>query len=148
LLRSRVLRHPLLTVSPWFEARRREYQDQLQRVSETGDLDTWVAFFSEAIRVQADATAEKIDRLLAAQEDARELVRQHKLRGVGAAIAEDLISQPVVTVGWAAKHHGVTYPAANTAIFRLTQMGLLREATGGTYGRVFRNEEIMRILES
>ena len=50
LLQRGVMREPLLAVSPWFEARRREYQDSLQQLSETGEWDPWVAFFCEAIR--------------------------------------------------------------------------------------------------
>ena len=148
LLQAKVLGEPLLTVSPWFEARRRDYQDELQRVSETGDLDRWVAFFSEAVRAQSNSTALKIERLLECQERARALVRDHRLRGIAAVLAEDLIGHPVVTVPRTAKNYGVSYPAANTAIGRLVDLGLLRETTGGRYGRVFAAEEIVRILES
>ena len=70
LLQHGVIREPLLTVSPWFEARRRDYQDALQRLSETGEWDPWVAFFAEAIRAQAEETATKVDELLAFQEHA------------------------------------------------------------------------------
>lgn len=39
LMQYGVLRFPILIVSPWFEARRLEYQNHLLRVSQTGDFD-------------------------------------------------------------------------------------------------------------
>ena len=147
LLQDRVIRQPLLTVSPWFETRRRDYQDALQAVSETGEWDPWVAFFCEAIRAQATETTRKVDELLAFQERARATAREHRIRGVGVQIAEDLIARPIVNPSWAARHCGVTYPTANTAIERLVDAGLLRETTGGRYARSYACDEVIRILE-
>ncbi len=45
LMQRNVLRHPILVVSPWFEARRTEYQEALLRLSITGEWDAWVRFF-------------------------------------------------------------------------------------------------------
>jgi Fic family protein len=148
LMRAGVLREPILTVSPWFETRRRDYQDELQRVSETGDFSRWVAFFAEAIRAQAESTALKVDDLLALQEEMRTIARQHGLRGVAADIVEGLIGQPIVTPKWAAKTFGVTYQAGNNAVGRLVDIGLLREITGGRYGRVFAAADVIQILEA
>jgi hypothetical protein len=54
---------PVLNLSPWLEARRREYQDHLLAVSATGDFEPWIRFFSEAVRAQAFRGVEKIDAL-------------------------------------------------------------------------------------
>ncbi len=48
----------------------------------------------------------------------------------------------------AAKMHGVTYPPANRAILKLVELGILREFTGKTYGRVFVCDEVLRLLTS
>jgi Fic family protein len=62
LLEAGVIREALPTVSPWFEDRRTEYQDQLLRVSQTGDYDTWVRFFARGLRDQAQQTVARIER--------------------------------------------------------------------------------------
>jgi Fic family protein len=64
LAREGELRVPVLDISPWLEVRRREYQDHLLRVSMTGRFDTWIRFFSEAVRAQAVLALERIDALL------------------------------------------------------------------------------------
>src|SRR5262249_516919 len=75
LLPGGVLHEPLLTVSPWFEARHREYQDRLGRLSEDGDWDDWVAFFSTGVATQAASTTQKVRQLLAYQDETRARAR-------------------------------------------------------------------------
>lgn len=146
LIQSGALREPLLEVSPWFEHRRDEYQDHMLAVSQTGNWNPWVRFFCTGIRDQALATVERVDKLLEFQSDIRSRLRSQKVRGVASAIAEELIGYPVVTVSWASRRHGVTFPAANSAIRRLVELKVLREATGRTYNRVFQSDAVYEIL--
>jgi Fic family protein len=146
LVRGGDLREPLLEISPWFERRKRDYQDHLLEVSTTGDWNRWVRFFCAAIRDQAEDTVHRINELLRYQAEVRALLRSEKVRGVAVAIAEELIGQPVVTASWAARQHGVTFAAANNSIARLVKLGVLREATGRGYGRMFRSDNIFDVL--
>lgn len=147
LLLSGTLREPLLTVSPWFEARRSDYQDELQRVSETGEWDRWVTFFATGMRDQADDTTRKIDDLVGIHLRAKELCRSNNIRGTALDVAEGLIARPIITPTWVQSHYGVSYPSANNAVARLEHLGLLREITGGSYGRVFAADDVLRVLE-
>jgi Fic family protein len=148
LIRSEVLHEGVLTISPWLEQRRREYQDHLLRISQTGAFDPWVRFIAQGITERADAATDQVHRLLGFQQSARELSRTYPLRGVAAQIAEDLIGRPLVTPTAAARIYDVTYPAANNAISRLVEAGLLREITGGRYGRIFVSAEVLAIIET
>lgn len=147
LLQDGVLHEPLLTVSPWFEARRRDYQDRLITVSETGVWDEWVAFFAEGVAAQAASTTEKVRMLLAYQADTLALARQRAMRGLTVDLIEGLIARPILTSGWVADVHGVSRQAAITAIARLVDAGILKETTGRSYGRVFAAQAVVRILE-
>jgi Fic family protein len=148
LMRDRQLSIPVLVVSPWFEARRREYQDQLLDLSATGDFDAWVAFFCEGIRAQAVTTQERVQSLLDYQVEAREICRRKKIRGVASRVAEDLIGNPMLTPTRIAEEYGVSYQAANKAILRLEQEDLLTEITGRKYGRMFASDDVLRILQA
>lgn len=147
LMQYGVLREPLLIVSPWFEERRREYQDHLLALSQTGDYDPWIAFFCEGIWAQAESTIDRVDKLLDYQEELRRLVRDKNIRGVAARIAEDLIGNPMIQPTWAAKHYGVSYQAANNGIQRLLIEGVLDELTGRTYGRVFASSYVLGLVQ-
>jgi Fic family protein len=146
LVRDGVLHHGLITISPWLEQRRLEYQDQLLRVSQTGDFDPWIRFMATALRDRADAAGSQVERLLGFEQSMKDLARSYPLRGVAAAIAEDLIGRPVVTPTGASKLYGVSYPAANNAVARLVDAGVLREVTGKRYSRVFVAPEVLAIL--
>lgn len=148
LMTERALREALLEVSPWLEARRAEYQDQLFALSKTGNWDQWVRFFATAVRDQSASAVDRVNALIQYQSELRELLWSKSVRG-GAAmhIAENLVGQPVITVTWAARLCNVTFPAANYAIRRLVSFGILEEVTGRDYGRVFVARPVLRIVD-
>lgn len=148
LLLAGALHEPLLTVSPWFEARRTDYQDELARLSEAGDWDRWVLFFATAIRDRAAATIATVDALVAFAARAAARCRAARVRGLALDVAEALIARPVLTPRGVQRHYGVAYHTANAALAKLAEFGLVREATGGTYARVFIADEVMDVLRA
>ena len=146
LVESGDLRVPLLNISPFFEQARDEYIDHLRAVSATGDFEPWVAFFASAIKTQSEQALTKADALVEAREKTMEKLHNANVRGVALRIAEGLVGSPYTTATRAADAYGVTYEAANSAIARLVEHGVLREATGRTYGRVFMSPEIVAIV--
>ena len=146
LIQYGTLREPLLIVSPWFEARRRRYQDGLLSLSRTGDWSKWVEFFAEGLRDQATETHRQVERLLHFRESIRTRVREGALRGVAGRIAEDLIVNPAVTPTSAKEQYDVSYQAANSAIARLVSEGILIEVTGRTYARIFAAPDVYLAL--
>lgn len=148
LARRGELRVPVLNLSPWFEQRRRDYQDALLATSATGDYDTWIRFFCTAVEAQARQAVERIDHLLDWKEGLMETLRAAKVRGVALTIAEELIGYPMLTPTTAAKLYNVSYPAANSAIRRLEELGVLHERTGGKYARVYEARDVLRIINA
>lgn len=146
LIDAGALSYPVLNISPWFEDRKDEYKDHLLQVSATGDYNPWVQFFSEAVKAQAEDGVRRIEELLSYKDDVLQRLANHRVRGVAVRIAESLLGYPIITPTSAAKMHGVTYPPANSAIDRLVQLHVLREATGRSYGRAFICDDVMNIL--
>ena len=147
LVDAGALRHPLLNISPWLEQRRSEYQDRLLAVSQVGDYDSWVRFFCTAIRDQASDAVERIRRLVDIRDAMEAQLREDGAKGTALDLVSDLLGYPVLSVGQAAKLHSVTFPAANNAIRRLIKLGILREATGRSYGRIFLCDRIIEEVE-
>lgn len=148
IMEARVLRYPILNLSPWLERRREEYVAGLENVSATGDIERWVSFFCRAVAAQASAGVTAIDRLLSFRDDAVATLRSHRVRSVAVPIAEELIGYPVITPTVAAQRHGVSYPSANTAITRLVDIGILRQVGDRSYARMFFAPRVMEILEA
>ena len=137
---------PLLNVSPFFERARDEYIDHLRTVSETGDFEPWVAFFAEAVRVQAQLGLTKAEELIGVRDQITQRLRDVGVRGTAIRIAENIIGYPVTTVARAAEQSGVSYESANSAVGRLVDEGVLHEITGGNYRRVFVAQEVLDII--
>jgi Fic family protein len=144
----RELRVPVLNLSPWLEQHRTTYQDHLLRCSTTGQFDEWIRFFCQAVHAQSIGAIEKIDALHAWKEETVGRLKSAKVRGVAVNIAADLIGYPVITPTLAAKIHKVTYQAANSAIKRLADLGILQERTGRPYARLFAAPGVLRIIDS
>lgn len=126
LLEEGMLSVPILNISPYLEQRRTEYQDRLRQVSATGDLDQWVGFFSEGIRVQAEAGLEKTNRLLEYQKQVVQMLRSRNVRGTAIQVAEDLIGHPILTPAWVRDTYKISYQSASGALQTLESAGVLR----------------------
>ena len=147
LISAGELRMPVVNISPWLVSRRDDYQNLLAHVSATGDWDSWVSFFAEAVLAGAGDAVSTIERLLDLRDRLVGRVRQAGVRGVALTIAEELIGYPLITSRRAAESTGVSYPAANAGIARLVELGILRERTGRAYARVFACDEVLEIIE-
>jgi Fic family protein len=140
------LRYPVLNISPWLEQNRTEYQDGLLRVSQTGEWDPWVCFISTAVHAEALEVIARVDKLLALREGFQAALRGSK--GVSLRIADDLIGYPMMTASLAAQLYRVSYQAANSAISKLVERGILRQRTAGRYDRIFQCDAVLSALES
>lgn len=112
----------------------------------TGNFSPWISFFAAAVVAQADDAVGRIDKLITIRQSMIDLLRAEGAKGVVLDIVEDLIGYPIITPSQAAILHNVTYPPANAAIQRLVGLGLLREMTGRSYGRVYACEAVMRAV--
>lgn len=127
LMQDRVLREPILVVSPWFEARREAYQDGLLALSTTGDWDEWVHFFAKGIAESADATRSRVEALLGWRDETLKRVREAGVSGVAERVAGELIGAPILRGPTVARRHGVTPQGAMFALRRLVELELLVE---------------------
>jgi Fic family protein len=127
LMRKRVLRDPILVVSPWFEARRLEYQDALLALSQSGDWNAWIDFFASGVAASAATTHQRVDGLISWQQDALARVRAEGIAGVAERLAGELIGSPIMRASQVSRRHGVSHQAAMNALRRLAQVGLVTE---------------------
>lgn len=135
-----------MVLSPYIESRRDRYVELLGQTTVSGDFDPWVRFFAEAVRSEASAARSRISALVAYRSATVDELRRAGLKGTIIEIAEQLVQRPAVTASAVAKTFGVTFQTANRAISRLVDEGILEEATGRKYGRVFVAREVFRLM--
>lgn len=140
------LSEPLLTVSPWFEQRRSEYQDHPARVSMTGEWDLWVRFFCSGLEASAIDTAQRVNLLLDAQADYVARLQGARARGgLARDIVDTLIGSPIVTVPMLARRFSKSNQGVELAVQKLVSLGIL-SGPHGNYNRTFIAMDVYRAI--
>jgi Fic family protein len=143
-----LLTEPWINLSPYFEVRSDQYRYLLREVSTRGTWDEWISYFCQAIAEQAADAEARIRALLAWRDSTLTMLRTTRVKGVAIAVTEKLIEYPTVTVKNIAESHNVSAQAANNAVTRLVDLGVLSEITGRNYNRVFSAPAVFNILFS
>jgi Fic family protein len=146
LVERSILPAPLLYLSAFFEATRREYYDRLRAVSERGEWDAWLQYFLNGVSRQSEdalGRAQRINDLLAGWRRA--------LAGAGSRAALTLVDclaeNPFWTVKRAAGRLGVAYTTAQRAIEKLESLSILKLTAGAKRDRVYCATDILGILD-
>ena len=118
---------PLLHVSSFLESRKSEYIEKLYAVSTKAEWEEWIIFFLQAIEQSSLAATKLVDRIIALQNELRELV---KLKGRSKRLG--LIVDALFSKGWTTatethKNIGVTFKTAQADLKELVGLGILQE---------------------
>ncbi len=112
-----------------------------ESVQATDDLNTWVARFAAACtRAAEDARAFEV-KAADLQRSWRDRVAPVRANSALDLLLGKLIGAPILTVSTAATLIGRSFPAANAAVDRLTEAGILRQLTIGRRNRAFESPE-------
>ena len=127
LMQKQVLESPLLYISPAVEGSKEEYADLMLAVSKHGHWTAWLVFFLNAVISACSKTAETIGRLVALKNEFRRKIAVSGGSARYSAIADRLFTSPVISSPEAAEFLGVSYPAAQNALGKLVELGILYE---------------------
>ncbi len=143
-----ILHKPVLYLSHYFKRYRQDYYDRLQAVRDQGDWEGWLAFFLRGIAVTSAEAAETARRILSLREDHRAASTAHlgRAAGNGHRVLESLYDKPILGVADVESLTKTSYPAANTLVARLVDIGILEEMTGNARNRRFRYGPYVRLF--
>lgn len=123
LMRRGMLKHPLVSISPWFEQRRAEHQDLLLGVSTRGAWEDWVVFFCQAIEESADDAYGRVVELTSIRDRYR--TRLSSYGEPTRRLAETLIGVPYVTAPSVVRRLHMSRSSASNAIRNLVNEHVL-----------------------
>ncbi len=147
LCQAGVLHEPLLYLSLYFKQHRATYYELLNHVRRTGDLESWLGFFLEGVRVTAEGAVVTSRRLSEMFASDRATIEQGGRRvGSVLRVHEVLKERPVLSLSEISNRTTLSFPAASSAMERLVKYGIAREITGKRRGRVFVYDEYLSIL--
>jgi Fic family protein len=145
LIESGRLTHPLLYLSTYFEAHHQEYYTYLQKVKTEGDWNNWVLFFLNGVAETAQQAARKATQITALREKYMKDLRE-KPKAV--ALIDALFKNPYMTITRVTQLLKITHPTARKVIKSLEDVGVLQEVTGREWGRIYKANEISRVIEN
>jgi Fic family protein len=146
LIEREIVPTPLLYLSAFFEASRRDYYDGLRGVSERGAWNDRLEYFLLGVaRMSEDALsrATRINQLLAQW--------QRKVSGDSTnnplRVVELLGSNPFITTKSASETLGIAFTTAQRTIERLERAGILKQVGEAKRGHVYCARSLLDILE-
>ncbi len=146
LIERKILPTPLLYLSAFFEASRRDYYEGLRGVSERGAWEDWLEYFLQGIaRMSEDALnrATRINDLLAEW--------RGQLAGrptnTPLRVLDLLAANPFLTITGAATQLKLAFTTAQRAIERLEHNGIVQAVSDAKRDRVYCARALLEILE-
>lgn len=154
LVAEGLLERPWLYVSLHFKRHRSEYYELLQRVRTHGDWESWLNFYLDGVALVADEAVEKIRELLDLFESDRRLVESSRGGSIyqQAALQSNILvyellkKRIAIRIPEAAEELGSSKPTVTRALDELQKLGIAREITGKSRGKVFTYQKYMDIL--
>ena len=142
-----LLREPLLYLSLHFKEHRQTYYELLNRVRHSGDWETWLEFFADAVVAGATQAATSAMRLLElASADARRIENLGRAAASALAIHRALQRQPIATAASLASATRLTPATVNKGLAHLARLGVVNELTRKQRGRIFSYAPYVGIL--
>jgi Fic family protein len=142
-----LLREPLLYVSLHFKAHRQTYYELLNRVRHSGDWETWLEFFADAVLAGATQATSSATRLLElASGDAARIGVLGRAAPSALAIHRTLQRQPIATAASLTSATKLTPATVNKSLAHLERLGVVTEITRRQRNRIFSYARYAAIL--
>ncbi|MBO4502912.1 MAG: hypothetical protein J5707_04615, partial [Candidatus Methanomethylophilus sp.] len=142
--RSGVLEYPVLYLSGYFNNKREEYIDCLNKVRETDDFQGWMDLFLDALIEQSYSSISLIDSLY----QLRRKYHSLDLEFNTIHLIDSLFANPFVRKSDVATICNVHISTAGRIVNELVERGILSEITGKKRNQMFVCDEIVHLLNS
>ena len=146
LMQRGVLPLPLLYLSAFFEATRRDYYDGLRAVTERSAWEDWLLYFLNGVARQSEDALSRAERINQQLDQWRERVNRTG-SGVALRLLDLLATNPFITVRKAEAQLSVAYNTAAAALRRLLRLRIVKQIGDARRDRVFCAQALLDILE-
>lgn len=133
-----VLKKPLLYLSEFFKKHKQQYYDRLTAIREKDDIEGWLKYFLDGIKVTSESAVETIRKIISLKEvDTDAIIKKGKVNKNSLKLLEYLFKNPVVTIQIAENFLNLKNPNAIKVISSLEDLGILTEVTGKKRNKIF-----------
>lgn len=146
---KKLLRHPYLYLSEFFEANRPEYYESLRAVSENQDWSAWVGFFLHGITWQSNAMVVTVEKIYELQKRLQpQLVAISSEYGL--RVLDALFERPVFGTKLLRERAGLqNIQTTYTIVEKLVAAGIIRDTTPDKRrGKQYEFSELLSLIRS
>jgi Fic family protein len=145
LIERELIPSPLLYLSAFFEAKRGDYFDLLDAVSNRGEWEAWILYFLQGVKEQAADAISRCERINRLREDwRRSLVGRMTANTM--KLLDRIAANPFITVRGAEEELGAAFTTAQRAIDVLLERKILVQTDDAKRGRVYVAKRLLDIL--
>lgn len=147
LCSEKVLKEPMLYLSLYFKTHRERYYQLLNDVRFSGDWESWLDFFADAIihtATQAVDAAQQLMKLSVS--DSERIKGLKRISGSAHLIHKALLERPMASPNWVQERTELSPATVNACLRELEQLGIVKEVTGQKRNRLYSYVEYIRIM--
>lgn len=141
-----LITYPILYPSGYFEENRDNYYSALRGVSERGDWMTWLKFFLEALKTQAELSRDKGEKILALSKNYEDNVRMSLSSRHAIKMVELIFVNPFITADYAAKRLRVPHQTAARILKQFVGLGFLTPPVKVGRSKIYKCRELVSLL--
>ena len=146
LVERQILPSPLLYLSAFFEATRRDYYDLLAAVSARSEWEPWVLYFLRGAAHQGKDALDRVAKINGLREKWRRRLASRQTTKV-MRLLDRITGNPFITVSGAAQELGVAFTTAQRTIDVLLEHKILVPRNEARRDRVYVAKSLLDILD-
>jgi Fic family protein len=146
LIERELLPSPLLYLSAFFEAKRGDYFDLLDAVSNRGDWNAWILYFLQGVKEQAADAISRCERINRLREEWRRSLAGRLTANI-MKLLDRIAANPFITVRGAEEELEAAFTTAQRAIDVLVERKILVQTDDAKRGRVYVARRLLDILD-
>lgn len=146
LIERNILPTPLLYLSAFFEATRRDYYDMLTGIHERAEWEDWLEYFFNGVARQSEDALSRAERINKKLLEWKKLIANASSK-TPSSVLDMIAVNPFITVKGAAEKLKVAFTTAQRAIDRLENLKILKKEGDAKRDRVYCAKDILDILE-
>ncbi|MBC8438471.1 MAG: Fic family protein [Deltaproteobacteria bacterium] len=147
LCSEKVLKEPMLYLSLYFKTHRQRYYELLNQVRLTGDWETWLDFFADAVIHTATRAVETSQQLMKlSTEDGLCINGLKRISGSAHQVHKAMLARPIGSPNWIQEKTQLSPATVNACLRELEKLGIVKEITGQKRNRLYSYVEYIQIM--
>lgn len=131
LYQKKTLSQPMFYLSEYLESHRDEYYARLKAISAEGDWNGWVAFFLQAVTLQAQQNSERVVAIKALYEEMKLAIHEITRSQFTVHVLDAVFDRPIFSTTDLIARTQIRKPTAMSLIRQLKAAGILQELRAG-----------------